>query len=217
MDRGGFWNATKQALPTIGAALPRKIVYSWAERAWTLPTVVSLCGLHGAIAVAAEFDDMPELKTFFNVSGEWADAYSATKWLSNLRDNMMLPQNFTQNEFMLLQDPGLLEQGFNVDLAVAKVMTMLVLLLVLLLVLKLRLSYQRASGRCGWTASAPKARNKNHARTTHTAARTLRSSHQSPKAWAAASATASSWRCWATTAPKAATKCPDRAPKRTAR
>ena len=42
--------------------MPSKVVYSWAERAWTLPTVVSLCGLHGAIAVAAEFDDMPEVR-----------------------------------------------------------------------------------------------------------------------------------------------------------
>ena len=56
-----------------------------------------------------------KLPTALNVSGKWPDAYSATAWLRDRRDEGALPANFTQgSEFMLLQEPGLLSQGFNV-------------------------------------------------------------------------------------------------------
>ena len=115
VSRSKFYGSARVVLPQL---VQRKIVYSWAEP-WTLPTVLSLCGIHSALAVAAEHDDAPELSTVMNCSGRWATAAEASRYLLGLRQQGQLPESFVNQSLMVLQDPGMLSQGFNADLVVA--------------------------------------------------------------------------------------------------
>ena len=116
ISRADFYRSARAVVPQL---IQRKISYSWAEREWVLPTVLTLCGIHRAVAVAAEFDDAPELSTALNVSGRWDSAAAASRYLLQQRQRGALPANFTTQSLMVLQDPGLLGQGMNADLVVA--------------------------------------------------------------------------------------------------
>jgi len=116
VSRADFYHSARAAVPQL---VQRKISYSWAEREWALPTVLTLCGIHQAVAVAAEFDDAPELSTVLNVSGRWNSAAAASRYLLQQRQQGALPAHFTSQSLMVLQHPGLLGQGMNADLVVA--------------------------------------------------------------------------------------------------
>ena len=78
LSRADFYRSARAAEPQL---VQRKIVYSWAEREAVLPTVLTLSGIHQALPVAAEFDDVPELA---DVTRPWVTAEFLLRLLAEL-------------------------------------------------------------------------------------------------------------------------------------
>eukprot|EP01050_Picozoa_sp_SAG11_P017774 SAG11_NODE_2601_length_3182_cov_2.460590_2_plen_299_part_00 len=100
------------------------VLYNSSEGADLLPTVLTLCAVHDAVAIDCHRVPVPlqcggggggGSHVIFDARGRWSDNLTAGAWAASY----LLPHT-ASNDLMVVVDPGVVAEGYLVDIAVSR-------------------------------------------------------------------------------------------------